>query len=64
VGPWFKSKWGDVTKIKKEPEAIYTSSGEDKLVMFGWCSTRHHDKCVVKFTGHRCKCECHDKENK
>jgi hypothetical protein len=53
-----------VTKIKKEPEAIYTSSGEDKLVMFGWCSTRHHDKCVVKFTGHRCKCECHDKENK
>lgn len=33
--------------------------GEEKAVKFGWCSTGHHDICIVEFPGHRCKCECH-----
>ena len=38
-------------------------SGEEKLVMFGWCLTGHHDGCSVEFPRHRCACECH-KEGK
>jgi hypothetical protein len=33
--------------------------GEEKLVMFGWCSTKQHKDCVIEFTGHKCSCECH-----
>ena len=35
------------------------AAADEKLVMFGWCSTGHHEGCVVSFTGHRCSCGCH-----
>lgn len=34
--------------------------GEEKLTMFGWCSTGHHEGCRVEFPGNRCSCECHE----
>ena len=49
---------------KKKPKTvdapIVVAPGEEKLVMFGWCSTGHHDGCRIEFTGHRCSCECHE----
>lgn len=33
--------------------------GEEKAVKFGWCSTGQCKDCIVRFTGHRCSCECH-----
>lgn len=42
---------------------INVIAGEEKLVMFGWCSTGHHDGCSVSFPGHKCSCECHEKED-
>jgi len=47
-------------KIVDSP--IIVVAGEENLVMFGWCSTGHHDGCSVSFTGHRCSCDCHEKE--
>jgi hypothetical protein len=49
-------------KKKLESPVVETTSGEDKLVMFGWCMTGHHKNCIIKFTGHRCSCECHYRE--
>ena len=60
----FESDGGDVPKKKSrivDAPTVY-NAGEEKLVMFGWCSTRHHDGCRVEFPGHRCSCECHNVE--
>jgi hypothetical protein len=47
-------------KKSKIPDApINVAPGEEKLVKFGWCSTGHHNGCVVSFPGHRCSCDCH-----
>lgn len=45
-------------KTTNAPIADYVA-GEEKLVMFGWCSTGHHEGCRFEFPGHRCSCECH-----
>jgi hypothetical protein len=47
---------------KKTVDAPIYVAGEEKLVMFGWCSTGHHEGCATEFPGHRCKCECHGSE--
>lgn len=47
---------------KVDVPTVQTTLGEEKVVMFGWCSTGHHDGCVVSFPGHKCKCDCHGKE--
>lgn len=49
-------------KRKKMDVPIFEYAGEEKLVMFGWCSTGHHEGCRVEFTGHRCSCDCHKKD--
>ena len=41
---------------------INVVAGEEKLVMFGWCSTKQHEDCVIEFTGHKCVCDCHGSE--
>jgi len=50
------------TKPKIINVPINVVAGEEKLVMFGWCSTRQHKDCVIEFTGHKCSCECHEGE--
>lgn len=47
---------------KKTVDAPIYIVGEEKYVMFGWCSTKQHDDCVVEFTGHKCVCACHGEE--
>lgn len=47
---------------KKTLDAPIYLAGEEKLVVFGWCSTKQHEDCVIEFTGHKCKCECHGSE--
>ncbi len=42
-----------------EPEA-----GEERTAMFGWCSTGHHDGCVVTIPRYRCSCKCHETKDK
>jgi hypothetical protein len=49
-------------KPKTVDAPINVVAGEEKLVMFGWCSTGHHDGCSVSFTGHKCSCDCHERE--
>lgn len=44
-------------KIVNAP--IVEDKGEEKLSLFGWCSTNYHKECVIRFTGYRCSCECH-----
>ncbi len=44
-------------KVVNAPTVV---EGEEKLTMFGWCSTGHHDGCRVEFPGHRCSCKCHN----
>lgn len=46
-------------RTSKAAETPVYVAGEEKLVMFGWCSTNQHDLCITQFPGHRCKCECH-----
>jgi len=31
-----------------------------KFVMFGWCMDGNDEECIGEFTGHRCRCECHE----
>jgi hypothetical protein len=50
-------------KSKSVDVPIYVA-GEEKLVMFGWCSTKQHKDCVIEFTGHKCSCDCHGSEGK
>jgi hypothetical protein len=47
-----------INRKKIDAPTIY-NEGEEKFVMFGWCSTGHHDGCKVEFPGHRCSCGCH-----
>ena len=30
-----------------------------KFAMFGWCMDGNDEECIGEFTGHRCRCECH-----
>jgi hypothetical protein len=48
---------------KKNVDAPIYVAGEEKLVMFGWCSTKQHKDCVIEFTGHKCSCDCHGGPN-
>lgn len=43
--------------------SVEYKEGEEKAVMFGWCSTGQHESCRVEFPGHRCSCECHQESN-
>lgn len=58
----FESDGGDMPKKKivNAPIVEY-KPGEEKLVMFGWCSTGHHSGCSIEFVGHKCSCQCHAK---
>jgi len=49
-----------MARRKKVDAPIVATNGEVRYAMFGWCSTGHHDKCIVEFTGHRCSCKCHN----
>jgi len=49
-------------KLKTVDAPIVVAPGEEKLVKFGWCSTGQCKDCRVEFPGHRCSCECHEKE--
>lgn len=56
----FESDGGDmVAKKRKTVDAPIVVEGEERLTVFGWCSTGHHEGCRVEFPGHRCSCECH-----
>lgn len=45
-------------------EDFAQKDGAIKFVLFGWCTTRQHEKCRIKFPGHKCNCECHSGRNK
>lgn len=60
----FESDGGDMPKKKKVDAPIFEYEvGEEKLTMFGWCSTGHHEGCRVEFPGHKCSCDCHGGSN-
>jgi hypothetical protein len=49
-----------VVPKRKTIDVPIVVEGEEKLTMFGWCSTGHHEGCRVEFPGNRCSCECHE----
>jgi hypothetical protein len=47
---------------RKTVDVPIVVEGEEKLTVFGWCSTGHHGGCRVEFPGNRCSCECHEEK--
>lgn len=47
----------------KKVNAPIVEEGEERTAMFGWCSTGHHDTCVLRIPRYRCSCKCHDSES-
>ena len=39
---------------------VKAKADDRKSAMFGWCMTEYHEGCIGEFTGHRCRCECHE----
>lgn len=52
-----------MARERKIDAPIQYSSSNTKHVLFGWCMTGHHKKCIVTFPGHECSCKCHVEEN-
>jgi hypothetical protein len=43
----------------KKVNAPIVEENEERTAMFGWCSTGHHDTCVVRIPRYKCACKCH-----
>ena len=51
-----------MSERKNVNATIVAEAAEKKSVMFGWCMDGNDEECIGEFTGHVCRCECHQEK--